>query len=161
MCKSGKSLLRWLTFKRAHQSPGHLTHLSFSHWAAGINFDWLRISVYQVLSPYDDINDLLSNPWPVAPVWTLDSGEMCYDVLSEFSCCPVMCRLWLDPGCLSVSAGCVKLLQEEGNSVVTPSSELHTWLALELPPIMILTGHNLPPIEKLSENVLQLKLTEV
>ena len=30
------------------------------------------------------------------------------------------------PDCLSVSAGCVKLLQEEGNSVVTPSSERHT-----------------------------------
>ena len=34
MCKSGKSLLRWLTFKHAHQSTGHLTHLWDQVWLA-------------------------------------------------------------------------------------------------------------------------------
>ena len=137
MCKSGKSLLRWLTFKHAHQSPGHLTHLWDQVWLA----ENLRVS------------SSVSRWWcPCLDPLTTFHKTPC-DVLSVFSCV----QLCAGCDCLSVSAGHVKLLQEEGNSVVTPSSELHTWLALELPPIMILTGHNLPPIEKLSQNVLQLK----
>ena len=69
--------------------------------------------MYRVLSPDDDVN-----VWIIWPHCLSGLG----DVLSEFSCVQYCAGC----DCLSVAAGPVKLLQEEGNSVVTPSSELHT-----------------------------------
>ena len=151
MCKSGKSLLRWLTFKRAHQSPGHLTHLSFSHWAAGINFDWLRISVYQVLSPYDDVNVCLIpdhvSQHTLSGLWTQGKCVM--------MCCLSSHVVQLCAGCDWILAACQYPLvvwnyckRKETPWWLRALSSTHDW-DWGLPPLMILTGHNLSPIEKL------------
>ena len=138
MCKSGKSLLRWLTFKHAHQSPGHLTHL----W----DQVWLRISVYRVLSPDDDVN-----VWIIWPHFT--KHPVCLDWV-------MCCRSSHVSSYVQAVTACQYPLvlwnyckRKETPWWLRALSSTHDWPGL--PSLMIVTGHNLPPTEKLAENVFQ------
>ena len=107
MCKSGKSLLRWLTFKHAHQSPGHLTHLSvplsLTELLESISPGWesqcIKFCLQLMMSMSGNL--IPDHVWqnPQSGLWT--QGKLCDDVLSPSSHVVQLCA-----GCDWILAAC-------------------------------------------------------
>ena len=155
MCKLGKSLLRWLTFKRAHQSPGHLTH-SLTELMESISTGWESPCIKFCLQMMMSMSDLFC----LFPGLATSHNTPCLEFGLREKCVMMCCLsshvVQLCAGCDWILAACQYPLLVVWN--YCKRKEAPWWLRALVsthdwdwgpPPLMIITGHNLSPIEKL------------